>query len=583
MAAGVLLLCLGGCAPPVSSMDGEKWSREGITTIHHILVATDSFDAVAVADADPWDEIAAVLWSDAEQTSWARHEPTDSDIGAQEAALGAAAPVLEVLGEYAPEGSRVTSVKEVARFQRIVGVPAAANAASYATPTARTVHVLRVSLWQPLLALGTATTAAAVGVLAAIFPRSLGADDWCAEPSRGSCPWMFPDDAAIGFEAIDHGPGVSPGFYAALAASLTADASVNGLASAIIDQQPYDLAIGLGTHGVEWVEPAGIRLSLPTARPGYNLERFIRLEDGRIVGLYVQPDGQAVVVESTDELDGPLSANPSNGRRYAIPPPAAVDDPDHARIRKILREGQVVDAGPYSHSDNKHTLYWARLRDPSSGEELEALFKPRLWGDEDGYAVIPYEQEAYELNLALLMDYVPVAAYRYDIDLAFEHFSEGVMLYRAAGVQDLVDTARDEWPFSPVLFESDTRILDILLQNADRHWRQVLMGEHWKDGVQSPILIDHAASHRAGNQVSLDHDWFAGDPSFNAGEVRVIRRRTFEALKLLTAENLMAILSHQQSRDRIGEILDKRDEIVRFFEEYAPQQEPGTVIIDYDG
>jgi hypothetical protein len=54
-----------------------------------------------------------------------------------------------------------------------------------------------------------------------------------------------------------------------------------------------------------------------------------------------------------------------------------------------------------------------QVRDPHSGRQLQALFKPRIKGDADGWHRVPMEWVAYQLNLMLGMDYVPPVAYRW--------------------------------------------------------------------------------------------------------------------------------------------------------------------------
>lgn len=67
------------------------------------------------------------------------------------------------------------------------------------------------------------------------------------------------------------------------------------------------------------------------------------------------------------------------------------------------------------------------------------------------------------------------------------------------------EAGRESWGADPDVLLSDTRILDVLLHNSDRHHGHFLLGPHWAHGRQAgsswqgdcrPILIDHAASFR---------------------------------------------------------------------------------------
>ena len=69
---------------------------------------------------------------------------------------------------------------------------------------------------------------------------------------------------------------------------------------------------------------------------------------------------------------------------------------------------------------------------------------------------------------------------------------------------------------------SDTRVLDVLLHNSDRHSGHFLFGRHWTEGGPDesesdgsaslggsewrPALIDHAASFRKEAFVSMEHE-----------------------------------------------------------------------------
>ena len=96
----------------------------------------------------------------------------------------------------------------------------------------------------------------------------------------------------------------------------------------------------------------------------------------------------------------------------------------------------------------------------------------------------------------------------------------------------------------PRLVLSDTRVLDVLLHNSDRHHGHFLFGQHWTTAVSGageggtkngegdaknggcgffrPFLIDHAASFRKEAFVSLEHE-----NAFQTGATLCVGSRTY--------------------------------------------------------
>ena len=107
------------------------------------------------------------------------------------------------------------------------------------------------------------------------------------------------------------------------------------------------------------------------------------------------------------------------------------------------------------------------------------------------------------------------------------------------------------------LFLSDARILDVLLQNPDRHINNYMHGRHyhWVDGRWSPFLIDHGASKPEFN-ISLRTQSAFGDQGFSR-----FRLSTFRHLKALTPEKL---LKHSEflSSSQISQILYRKDFLI---------------------
>lgn len=88
-------------------------------------------------------------------------------------------------------------------------------------------------------------------------------------------------------------------------------------------------------------------------------------------------------------------------------------------------------------------------------------------------------------------------AYRKGVDLGNnKKYDEGAFLYWVPAAKELRHVHASNWGVSVARLLSDTRILDILLNNSDRHHGHFLFGEHWADGRKRVVLIDHAAGFR---------------------------------------------------------------------------------------
>ena len=189
------------------------------------------------------------------------------------------------------------------------------------------------------------------------------------------------------------------------------------------------------------------------------------------------------------------------------------------------------------------------------------------------------EYVAYKLSRLLGMDLVPPAAYRTGgIEVDYKTFDEGAFMYWVDDAKELGEVgdfgkARDTgcWGhgIDPRVVLSDTRVLDVLLQNSDRHSGHFLFGRHWTEGGGSvdagdakhenekgkaskksvgnsprhgngvsplggttyrPVLIDHAASFRREAFVSMEHD-----NAFQTGASTVVKAGTYLRLRFLDA------------------------------------------------
>jgi hypothetical protein len=106
-----------------------------------------------------------------------------------------------------------------------------------------------------------------------------------------------------------------------------------------------------------------------------------------------------------------------------------------------------------------------------------------------------------------------------------------------------------EWGVDPDILLSDTRILDVLLHNSDRHHGHFLVGPHWAlgtkgdgrfEGRMRPVLIDHAASFRREAVVSMEHE-----NAFSTGPVRCVSASTYLRLRFLDAHKMAQQLSDE--------------------------------------
>ena len=260
-------------------------------------------------------------------------------------------------------------------------------------------------------------------------------------------------------------------------------------------------------------------------------------------------------------------------RAAALAAAARRADDVHRRITHDLYRGRVVDARPFSADNNRNSLFWARIE--NNGRRSEALFKPRHWGDGDGWNRVPMEYVAYEINRKLGMDYVPPVAYRRDFDIDFQRFSEGALMHKVEDAKPLRNVPVERWGVDRDLFLSDVQVLDVLLQNADRHAGNYMIGKHWVDGSYRPALIDHAASLRPGTNIRMDVPGALAD---NA--VTTVRRQTLERLRALERKDLRRTLGEFVSDAEIDGILSRRDGVVRYFENLARERGAAAVIKD---
>lgn len=230
----------------------------------------------------------------------------------------------------------------------------------------------------------------------------------------------------------------------------------------------------------------------------------------------------------------------------------------HFELVTDLFHGRVVEGAPFSANQNRQSVWKVKVYNPRSGRTQTAIFKPRPYGDAQGWNRTPMEYVTYELNLKLGMDLVPPVAYRYNLQVMGQHFSEGSLQMFIEGARRLAPIPRKNWGVDSDLFLSDARVLDVLMQNPDRHVDNFVMGRHWVDSLERPALIDHGANLRWGTFVTMTQPG-----AFDASPVRVFRPSILKALKELSFENLK-FLKPFLTDDEIRALLSRRDGILKY-------------------
>jgi hypothetical protein len=252
-------------------------------------------------------------------------------------------------------------------------------------------------------------------------------------------------------------------------------------------------------------------------------------------------------------------------RNEFLRPEATVSEqaaaPAHQAITTDLFNGEVITGRAMSENGNFNTIFKVVLRNPRTGRYREAIFKPRKADDGNGWNRVPMEYVAYELNRMLGMDYVPPVAYRYGLKLAGYQFQEGALIHFVPNATVLGEFAADALPISRAAIASDSRVLNVLLQNTDAHAKNLLAGPHWADGVMRPVFIDFGASLRPGAEISLTRATAAGnkDPMFWVREATLLR------LHALERRTLERVIGPFVNPDEISGILRRRDELLASF------------------
>ena len=258
----------------------------------------------------------------------------------------------------------------------------------------------------------------------------------------------------------------------------------------------------------------------------------------------------------------------------------------HRAITTDLYHGIVVEGRIFGESNGYNAIYIVTVHNPRTGRYRKALFKPRRPGDGGGWNRVTMEYFAYELALKLGIDRVPPVAYRKKengnpITINGHTFHEGALLYLVPNAKSLHITARNEWARPELnsslhqeLFLSDARVLDVLLQNPDRHMKNFMRGTHWVDGKTLPFLIDHGASLKPETNLTIKDRG-----PYGVQGITVFRKSTVQHLQNLSVSNLMR---HKEfiSLSEAKKIIERRDEIISEIQTLSQLRGESEVIKD---
>ena len=181
-------------------------------------------------------------------------------------------------------------------------------------------------------------------------------------------------------------------------------------------------------------------------------------------------------------------------------------------------------------------------------------------------------------------------------------------MYWADRGVELSDVPCERWGVSKDLLISDTRILDVLLQNSDRHAGHFMSAEHWAKGEytgnqgqsgrqraghlrnggngasaeqgswvgrRSCLLIDQAAGFRPEAYVTLDHE-----NSFQTGPCRKIGAKTYMRLRFLDAAAVNEAVGHLITREEIAQLIERKEKILQFFDHLVEKNGYKEVVIE---
>ena len=239
-------------------------------------------------------------------------------------------------------------------------------------------------------------------------------------------------------------------------------------------------------------------------------------------------------------------------------------------ILNDLHNGRIVEARPFGANGNTGSLWKVKIE--HNGNTRWAVFKPRDFGDRDGWARTPMEVAMYKLNRILGMDMVPPTAYRRNVNLNGQHFGEGALMVWVDDSHGVNGVAKNLWKPRHEAFSSDLRILQILGRDADhQNAANILRGKHWRDGKYRMIKVDNEACMRPGSYLELQHN------SAIWGQVFRFNKTTYNRLKELNFNDLKADVGEFMSDGEIRDWLKTRDGIVNLIGHLRREKGDGGV------
>jgi len=236
--------------------------------------------------------------------------------------------------------------------------------------------------------------------------------------------------------------------------------------------------------------------------------------------------------------------------------------PDHERLVDLLADGSLEmrrhERSPYGH--DSFFVEVKKNQNTDRAHSCQAIFKPRVDGNGDGWHRANVEWVAYELGLMLGMDYIPPVVLRKNVRL-MDNEHEGALIYFVPNARELREVDPKKWGVTQEKLLSDTRVLDILLQNSDRHHGHFLYGEHWHLREKAPVLIDHAASFRKEAYVHMKHD-----NAFHTGELTSISASTYMRLRFLDKKLIRDKFTGVLTLEEIDGLMTRKHEILSYFD-----------------
>ena len=244
-------------------------------------------------------------------------------------------------------------------------------------------------------------------------------------------------------------------------------------------------------------------------------------------------------------------------------------------ILNDLYNGRIVEAHPFGANQNTGSLWKVKVE--HNGNTRWAVFKPREYGDREGWARTPMEVTMYKLNRILGMDMVPPTAYRRNVTLNGRNFGEGALMVWVDDSHGVNNVAKKHWKPKHEAFASDLRILQILGRDADhQNANNVLRGKHWSDGKYRMIKVDNEACMRPGSYLELQHS------SSIWGQVFRFNKTTYNRLVELNFNDLKADVGEFMSDGEIRDWLKTRDGLVNLIGHLRREKGDGGVFFSKD-